>query len=115
MMQCRKFGTGNQPGTGLGLGPTGMGGQSGYATSSQPEAAVLGNESKIQNSKASRPGSKGHSQMKADAEPIPSTTEKADATKGIQPVDRQSDAVQVGSPIEQYSDLVEKYFKAITK
>jgi len=69
----------------------------------------------MNDSKASRPGSKGYSQMKADAEPVPSTTEKADATKGIQPVDRQSDAVQVESPIEQYSDLVEKYFKAITK
>jgi hypothetical protein len=114
MMQSRKYGTGSQSG-GFGRGQTGMGGESGYAMSAQPESPVLGNESKIQNSKASRPGSKGHSQMKADAEPISSTTEKADATKGIQPVDRQSDAVQVESPIEQYSDLVEKYFKAITK
>jgi hypothetical protein len=115
MMQCRKFGSGNKPGSGIGIGAMGMGGDSGYAISAQPEAPVLGNESRIQDSKTSRPGSKGYSQMKADSEPVPSTTEKADATKGIQPVDRNSDAVQVESPIEQYSDLVEKYFKAITK
>jgi hypothetical protein len=115
MMQSRKFGSGNKPGNGMGIGATGMSGDSGYAVSAQREASVLGNESRIQDSKSSRPGSKGYSQMKANAEPAPSTTEKADATKGIQPVDRQSDAVQVESPIEQYSDLVEKYFKAITK
>jgi len=115
MMQSRKFGKGNKPGSGIGFGPTGAGGESGYAVSTQPESSVLGNESRMQDTKSSRPGSKGYSQMKADAEPVPSTTEKADATKGIQPVDRQSDAVQVESPIEQYSDLVEKYFKAITK
>lgn len=115
MMQCRKFGSGKEPGSGMGIGATGMGGESGYAMSAQPDAAVLGNESRMQDTKSSRPGSKGYSQMKADAEPVPSTTEKADATKGIQPVDRQSDAMQVQSPIEQYSDLVEKYFKAITK
>jgi hypothetical protein len=115
MMQCRKFGSGKQPGNGMGFGATGMGGESGYAVSAQPEAAVLGNETRMQDTKSSRPGSKGYNQMKADAEPVASTTEKADATKGIQAVDRQSDAVQVESPIEQYSDLVEKYFKAITK
>jgi len=41
-------------------------------------------------------------------------TEKADVMKGLNPVNRQSGAVASETVIEEYSDLVDNYFKAIT-
>ena len=41
--------------------------------------------------------------------------DKADVVNGVNAVNRESGAVQGETMIEQYSDIVEKYFKAITK
>ena len=112
MMQCRKFGNGNKAGMGAGMGPGGQG-NSGFAVSAQPNAPVLGNETRITN--PSKPGNGGHSETKSDTPPSPAALDKSDVAHGVKPVDRESDAVQGESPIGQYSDLVEKYFRAITK
>ena len=41
--------------------------------------------------------------------------DKPDVVNGVNAINRESEAVQGESTIEQYSDIVEKYFKAITK
>ncbi len=112
MMQSRKFGNGRKFGMGKASGPGGQG-DSGFAVSAQPNVPVLGNETRI--SQPSKPGNGGHSQAKADARTSPAAVDKTDVTHGLKPIDRESDAVQGESSIEQYSDLVDKYFKAITK
>ena len=40
--------------------------------------------------------------------------DKADVLKGLNPVNRQSGAVASETVIEEYNDVVENYFKAIT-
>jgi hypothetical protein len=112
MMQSRKFGNGTKPGFGNSRGAGGQG-NSGFAVSAQPNVPVLGNETQI--SQPSKPGNGGHSETKNDARTSPAAVDKTDVAQGVKPVDRDSDAVQGESSIEQYSDLVEKYFKAITK
>ena len=112
MMQCRKFGDGNKPGKGMGRGPGGQG-KSGFAVSAEPNASVLGNETRITN--PSKPGNGGRSENKTNPPMLPAAVEKGGVADGVKPVDRESDAVQGETPIGQYRDLVEKYFKAITK
>ena len=41
--------------------------------------------------------------------------DKPDVVKGIQSVNRESDAVTSETVVEEYRDLVDTYFKAITK
>ena len=44
-----------------------------------------------------------------------STTALSTLGGGVNAVNRESGAVQGEATVEQYSDIVEKYFKAITK
>lgn len=110
MMQCRKFGNGQQSGRGRG-----QAGQGGFAVTDGQQSNVMGNETSISNPESKRPGSNGQSRMKNDQPPAPAAVDKTDVVQGMKPADRASDAVQSESVIERYSDLVEKYFKAITK
>ena len=41
--------------------------------------------------------------------------EKSEAITGLKPVNRKSDAVTSEMPIDDYDDIVNNYFKAITK
>jgi hypothetical protein len=43
------------------------------------------------------------------------TVDKADVMKGVTPVNRKSDAVNPETSVDQYSDIVDQYFKAISK
>jgi hypothetical protein len=115
MMQSRKFGKGNKPGFGIGSGETGPDGTSGYAIDSAPEKPVLGNESRPNDSRARRPGEKGFNRLEGDAGKPVTATDEPDILKNVQASGRDSNAVQGESSIEQYRDLVDKYFKAITK
>jgi hypothetical protein len=113
MMQCRKFGSGNRPGNGMGKGPGGMG-QGGYAVISGQNPRVMGNETSISSS-GKQPGAQGRSQQAPIIERPEVSVEKADVVKDVNALNRESDAIQSETTIEQYSDLVEKYFNAITK
>ena len=50
-----------------------------------------------------------------DGATAPVALDKADVVNGVNAVNRESGAVQGETMIEQYSEIVEKYFKAITK
>ncbi len=41
--------------------------------------------------------------------------DKSDVVQGVNPLNRESEAVQSETIIQQYSDLVDEYFKAITQ
>ena len=110
MMQSKKFGNGQQSGSGRGEA-----GQGGFAVKDGQQSNVMGNETSISDAESKRAGSKGQSQMKNNQPTAPAAVDKTDVVQGMKPTDRASDAVQSESVIEQYSDLVEKYFKAITK
>ena len=95
---------------------TGQMGQSGYAIVSAPALDVIGGESFISQSAAAtkKDGAKGRAENQADGE-TGVTLGQADIVKNLNPVNRQSDAVVSEAVFQEYTDLVEEYFKAITK
>ena len=115
MMQSRKFGNGSKPGFGMGQGETGPDGQGGYAMEAAPETPVLGNESRPNNSRSKRAGEKGFNKQAPEANKSGAAVGESDVLKDMKPATRESDAAQGESSFEQYHDLVERYFKSITK
>jgi ElaB/YqjD/DUF883 family membrane-anchored ribosome-binding protein len=114
MSRSRKFGSGLGRGRAGGQGEGQMG-TSGYAMTDGPALKVLGNESSPRNgSNASRQSSRLGRGAGALAGNGKSEIEKSDAMKGLNPVNRQSGAVSSETVIEEYNDVVENYFKAIT-
>ena len=112
MRQCRKFGLGK--GFGFGVGPAGMGGSSGYQMN-QPSFDVFGNENMSSKGKRDKPATGGLNQGGASAESSDKPFDRPDALKGLKAITRESDVVTPESIIEEYRDLVDQYFKTITK
>jgi hypothetical protein len=116
MSRSRKFGSVRarfRPGQGQGEGATGT---SGYAVMDGGRMNVMGNESSANRSgPASRQSSRFGKGAGGLAGGAGSTNvDKSDVMKGLNPVNRQSGAVSSESTIEEYNDVVENYFKAIT-
>jgi hypothetical protein len=113
MARSRKFGFGfgrGRPGQG-----EGESGSSGYAMADGSNPQVLGNESNPQNSgKASRQSSRFGKGAGVLASHADGQVEKPDTMKNLNPVNRQSGAVASETVVDQYNDVVENYFKAIT-
>ena len=118
MMQSRKFGGGQSKtaGKSAGQGQDGQGG-SGYVISSQPPTEVLGGETMLSSGNAKNPSSSkiGTGQGTSVQPESLVQLEKAGALTGLKPVNRKSDAVTLEAPIDSYDEIVNKYFKAITK
>jgi hypothetical protein len=111
MMQSHKFG--GSGGFKPGAGQQGNGGRDGYAIISGQNPNVLGNEALPSNAnKAQKGGDDKGKARPAGAQP---DLDKSDVVKGVNPLNRESEAVQSETIIQQYSDLVDEYFKAITK
>jgi hypothetical protein len=114
MSRSRKFGfgKGNSPGQGQGEG---MMGTSGFAVMDGSNPNVLGNESSASNGNAAARQSsrfgKGAGKLAAGGKGV---VENPDALKGLKPVNRQSAADSSETVIEEYHDVVDNYFKAIT-
>ena len=117
MSRSRKFGSasgkGSAPGQGQGEGAMGT---SGYAVMDGGRMNVMGNESSAnRGGPASRQSSRFGKGAGGLAGGAGSTdVDKSDVMKGLNPVNRQSGAVSSESTIEEYNDVVENYFKAIT-
>lgn len=114
MARSRKFGTASGRGMGMAQGEGQMG-SSGYAVIDGAQLKVLGNESSARNSSArardSAKQGKGQGTTLANAR---GTAENPDVLKNLNPVDRQSGAVSSEAGIDEYSAVVESYFKSIT-
>ncbi|MEO7319719.1 MAG: hypothetical protein ABIZ56_12075, partial [Chthoniobacteraceae bacterium] len=115
MMQSRKFGSGAKPGFGMGQGETGPDGTGGYAMEAAPEAPVLGNESRPNDSRSKRAGEKGMNRQAPEMNKSGAAVDESDVLQETKSVTRDSEAAQGESSFEQYHDLVERYFKSITK
>jgi hypothetical protein len=113
MMQTKKFGNGR--GFKPGKGQQGNGGQGGQAVYLGANPNVMGNESRISESERAKLNGNGRNQATPNGSMAPAAVDKTDVVDGINAVNRESGAVQGETSIEQYSDIVEKYFKAITK
>ncbi len=111
MMQCRKFGTGSKPGS----SGQGNGGTDGFAVITGPNPNVLGNESRISESEKARMNGNGKNKAEPNAADPKVALDKADVIKEVNAVNRESEAVQGETSLDQYNDLVEKYFKALTR
>lgn len=114
MSQSRRFGTANIPGQGQAEGQ-GSAGSSGFAVNAPNAMDVRGNERAPNRGSATArdtsPLGKGKGDF-AGARPG-SDSDKADALKGLNPLNRQSGAVLSETPLEEYQDVVDSYFKAI--
>ncbi len=113
MAQSRKFGIGTGGKSGEGEGSAGS---SGYAMADGSNLKVLGNETSSRNngSKNSRQSSRFGKGVGGQLANGNGETGEPDTLKNLNPVNRQSSAVSSESVIEEYNDVVENYFKAIT-
>ena len=113
MARSRKFGFGKGRGQ-AGMGE-GMMGTSGFAVMDGSTMSVMGNESSARSGNtAARQSSrfgKGAGKLAAGSS---GEVGKPDVMKGLNPVNRQSAANASEAVIEEYNDVVENYFKAIT-
>lgn len=114
MMQCRKFGNGKSKGGKMGQGQ-GEGGRDGYAIISGQNPNVLGNEALPSDSDKAKNDGNGKNKTPPNVVTPEVALDKSDVVHGVNPLNRESEAVQGETIIQQYSDLVEEYFKAITK
>lgn len=115
MRQSRKPGNGNGQGQQQGKQGKGARGSSGYAVMEGPSMGVLGNETTISKSDAKQAGSKAGAQDKQKPGSEAVNVDKPDVMKEVNPVNRKSGAVTTESTVEEYSDIVDQYFKTITK
>jgi len=114
MALSRKFGIGQGHGA---VGGTGEGqmGSSGFAAVDGSNISVLGNETPADKAnEAARQSSRyGHGGAGA-AGANRGAPQAPDVVTGLNPVNRQSAAVSSEADIEQYNNVVDSYFKAIT-
>jgi hypothetical protein len=115
MARSRKFGHASGSAQGFGSGE-GQPGSAGSAMMANSEVAVIGNEPAARHEsaaalQASRAANGTGTLARGDSD---SDREKAEVVKGLNPVNRQSGAVASETALEEYSDLVDNYFKAIT-
>lgn len=116
MRQSRKFGRGQGEGFAFGKGQQGADGEGGYAVMAEPSMDVLGGEARIERNSSDRQvGQPSFGQGTSLAGARGPVLDKTDAMKNLKPVNRQSGAVTSESLFEEYSDIVDKYFKAIVK
>lgn len=115
MSRSRKFGFGKGEGMGFATGD-GMMGSSGYAVMDGSKLDVMGNEFAPSRGSATarQPSRLGKGAGTLAGTTTAADTDKADVVKGLNPVNRQSGAVASETVIEEYNDVVESYFKAIT-
>lgn len=115
MRQTMKQGYGQKFGLGQARGPAGQG-ESGYSMTSGPAMDVLGSEThQMRNAaKASdRSGNGNQADLKDDSENL--ALDDADVLKRLNATNRQSGAVVSESIGGRFSDIVDEYFKTITK
>lgn len=115
MMKCRKFGNGNGKQGKMGMGGQGEGGRDGYAIISGENPNVLGNEALPSNTDKANTDGNGKNKTPPNVVNPEIALDKNDVVHGVNALNRESEAVQSETIIQQYSDLVEEYFKAITK
>ncbi len=117
MARSRKGGQnlGRARGQGMAQGQ-GQTGSSGYAVLDDSIADVMGNETHAQRGSATaRQSSRLGKGLAAPSDTHAATdAQTADVVKNLNPVNRQSGAVSPEALIEEYSDLVDSYFKTIT-
>ena len=115
MMQSRKFGSGGKPGFAMGQGQTGQDGTGGYAMEAAPETPVLGNEARPNDRRSRRAGDKGMNRQAPGMNKSGAAVNESDVLQETKSATRDSEATPGESSFEQYHELVERYFKSITK
>jgi len=114
MSRSRNFG--QVSGQGLGQqGGEGEMGSSGYAVMGPANLNLLGNELAAGSRTASRLSDRlSKARFAQEGGAARAASDKPDVLKGLNPVNRHSGAVSSEMVMEEYSDLVDSYFKAIT-
>lgn len=119
MARSRKFGRASSPGFAQSQGQAqgeGVSGSSGFAVRDSSSLNVMGNEMRASRSRAtarqtSPLGAGIGTPSLAGSRNDP---DKSDTMKNLNPVNRQSGNVSTETGLDEYNDVVESYFKAIT-
>lgn len=115
MARSRKFGLGAGRG-GMGNQGEGQMGASGYAIGDARQIAVHGNESRARNSSRTQRQSERNVQGAGllAATAAGETAKPGSPDGGLNPINRLSAAVSAESAFQEYNNVVESYFRAIT-
>lgn len=116
MVECRKFGLGQSPFPRMSKSP-GQGNGSGYSMNSSAQPTVMGNEQLTpkgpkKSSKTSANGSQSGENAASAAAAL--RNDPPDVMTGLHPEDRKTGAISTESAVEEYHEVVDQYFKAIT-
>jgi ElaB/YqjD/DUF883 family membrane-anchored ribosome-binding protein len=116
MSRSRKFGFGRNKGFGFASGQGEGMGSSGYAVQDGSKLDVMGNEFAPSRGSATgrQPSRLGRGTGGLPGGTTASELDKPDVVTGLNPINRQSGTVVSDALIEEYSAVVEGYFKAIT-
>ncbi|HEX5220435.1 MAG TPA: DUF4175 family protein [Verrucomicrobiae bacterium] len=116
MSRSRKLGIGRNKGFGFASGQGEGSGSSGYAVQDSSKLDVMGNEFAPSRGSATgrQPSRLGRGTGGLPGGTTASELDKPDVVTGLNPVNRQSGTVVSEALIEEYSAVVEGYFKAIT-
>lgn len=117
MSQCRKFGFGNKPGMGMGsgMGMSGFSGSGGSQMGQSPQS-LLGGESMLGQRNGPQSGGKTGGDGRGNETPQPTIVREGDG-KGskTESATRPSTSLAGDLFTDEYRDLVEAYFRKLTK
>lgn len=119
MARSRKFGRAGSPSFAQGMSQgkgDGTSGSSGYAVRDSSSLNVMGNEMRASRSRATARQTSPLGAGLGNPTLASSRTDpdKSDTMKNLNPVNRQSSSVSTEAGLDEYNDVVESYFKAIT-
>lgn len=117
MEECRKFGLGQSPFPRMSKSP-GQGQGSGYSMNSSAQPTVMGNEQLTpkgpkKSSKTSANGAQSGENAATAAATL--RNDPPDVMTGLHPEDRKTGAISTESAVEEYHEVVDEYFKTITR
>jgi len=117
MEACQKFGLGQNRFPRMSKSP-GQGQGSGYSMNSSAQPTVLGSE--MINPKGPKKSSKSSSDGSQSGENAAATAaalkqDQPDVMKGLNPEDRKTGAISSEGAVEEYHEVVDEYFKTITR
>lgn len=119
MAMSRKFGFGlGPPGMGMGMGSGGVGGWMAWGnTGNRPQISLLGSETRLgrRDGPESVTASKGQAQGAAAPGAALAEDEGSPAASGITTASRPSTTAATDAAAEEYRELVDAYFRKLTK
>lgn len=117
MAQTKKFQKPGSAGQGKGSGSEKGSAGGGYAMQDHPEMSVLGNETMANPSESTQLSYRksGAAAAAGQSSSASASVDKADSLRRLKSINRNSGAIPSETLVEEYSDVVDQYFKTLSK